>query len=31
MTERGRGQGQHSGKAINNKPSSMATINTKMS
>ena len=31
ITGRGRGQGQHSGKANNNKPSSTATIKTEMS
>jgi len=31
MTRRGRGQGQRAGKPSNNKPSSMATIKTKMS
>ena len=31
MTTTGRGQGQHAGKANNNKPSSTATIKAKMS
>jgi len=31
MTGKSRGQGQHTGRSNNNKPSSMATIKTKMS